>query len=549
MNVTGQPLKLKTNYKVLSLLGAIGLILFMIIQVFPGTASDTLEQQSTGIITKEQALEVATQYAESQLHIHILSNPDTLVTYQSNSDIYGYLSKEKLIKKYNTTFEKRYPYDVYRVRLQESERGPFLNIDVHMNTGEIVAYAQEKETNFASTEPTKESMSTTNKKKLAEPWLTKLGYDPEKLTIVQKDKNTLTYSDYNVTIGEAVLQLKFAFGTDRIVSFQPAFTTPAEHTAYVEKEHTKAVWLTLLGYGLLTLALGVLAIVYSALTRRYTSFVRGIFLSSFYFIVSMLSTFNMLPALEAEGLTGTSLILGLIFQGLLTLVMAALLYFSLIGGDGLWKKEVGLNPWPRGKESGYGSYVLHSMFVGYLWALILLGVQSIIYFILDLTLHSWSTTDASQSPINMVYPWMLPLLAWVAGISEEAVYRLFGIRMMKKIVKNTFVACLIPSIIWAFGHTLYPIYPVISRPIELVIIGLLFSFIFLRYGYITVMFSHVVFNSILMGFSLFTLNDTTNITAGIVSMIMPFIVASVIYLFYARKKEKPYVTTPPEVLQ
>ena len=48
----------------------------------------------------------------------------------------------------------------------------------------------------------------------------------------------------------------------------------------------------------------------------------------------------------------------------------------------------------------------------------------------------------------------------------------------EKIVRNTFVASLITSIIWALGHTLYPIYPVISRPIELVIIGLLFSYIF-----------------------------------------------------------------------
>ncbi len=549
MHSTGHPLKLKTNYKVLGLLGTIGLILFMILQVFPSTASDTLEQQSRELISKEQARDAATQYAESKLHIHILSNPETLVTYQSHSDVYGYLSKEKLMKKYNETFENKYPYDVYRVRLQEGTTGTFLNVDVHMNTGEVVAFAQEKENNFSLITPTQETMSIENKEKLAEVWLTQLGYDPSKLEIVKSDKKTLTYTDSNTTIGKAVLLVKFTFGSERIVSFQPSFSVPADHTSYVEKERTKAVWMTMLGYGFLTLVLGVLAIVYSALTRRHTSFLRGIFLSSFYFIVSMLSTFNMLPALKAEGLTGTPLIIGLVFQGVLTLIMAALLYFSLIGGDGLWRKEAGLNPWPRGKESGYGKYVLQSMFVGYLWALILLGVQSVIYFILDLSLHSWSTTDASQSPMNMIYPWMLPLLAWVAGISEEAVYRLFGIKMMKKIVKNTFVACLIPSIIWAFGHTLYPIYPVISRPIELVVIGLLFSFIFLRYGYITVMFSHVVFNSILMGFSFFTLNDPTNITAGIVSMIMPFIVAYVIYIFYSRKKEQPYVTTPPEVLQ
>lgn len=548
MNSTGQPLKLNTNYKILGLLGAIGLILFMIIQVFPSTASDTLEQQNRELISKEQAREAATQYAESQLHIHVLSSPDdVLVTYQSHSELYGYLSKEKLMKEYNESFENKYPTDVYRVRLKEGNTDNFLNIDVHMNTGEIVAFSQQKKVSLIK--PTEETMSTTNKEQLAEQWLTPLGYDPSKLQIVENEQSLLTYEDPNTTIGNAVLQLKFNFGSERIVSFEPSFLVPTEHITYVEKERTKAVWMTMLGYGLLTLALGVLAIVYSALTRKHTSFVRGIFLSSFYFIVSMLSTLNMLPALEAEGLTGLTLTFGLIFQGLLTLVMSALLYFSLIGGDGLWRKEAGLNPWPRGKESGYGSYVLHSMFVGYLWALILLGVQSVIYVILDLTLHSWSTTDASQSPINMIYPWMLPLLAWVAGISEEAVYRLFGIKMMKKLVKNTFIACLIPTLIWAFGHTLYPIYPVISRPIELIIIGLLFSFIFLRYGFIAAMFSHVVFDSILMGFSLFTLEDPTNITAGVVSMIMPFIVAYVIYIFYSKRKEKPYVTTPPEVLQ
>lgn len=535
MNSTGQPLKINTNYKVLGLFGVIGLILFMIFQVFPSNASDTLEPASKELITKNQARIAATQYAESQLHIQVLSHPDdTLVTYQSHSELYGYLSREKLMDQYNATFDKKYPTDVYRVRLKESNTNNFLNIDVHMNTGEIVSFSQKKDLTLI--EPTEESLSTTNNEKLAQPWLTQLGYDPSKLQIIQNDKSTLTYSDLNTSIGEAVLQLKLTFGTDRIVSFEPSFSIPSEHTSYVEKEHSKAVWMTLLGYGLLTLALGILAIVYSALTRKHTSFVRGIFLSSFYFIVSMLSTFNMLPALEAEGLTGLSLTVGLIFQGFLTLVMASLLYFSLVGGDGLWRKETGLNPWPRGKEAGYGSFVLHSMFVGYLWALILLGVQSVIYFILDLTLHSWSTTDASQSPINMIYPWMLPLMAWVAGISEEAVYRLFGIRMMKKIVKNTFLACLIPSLIWAFGHTLYPIYPVISRPIELVVIGLIFSFIFLRYGFIAAMFSHVVFDSILMGFSLFTLEDSTNVTAGIVSMIMPFIVAYVIYIFYSRRK-------------
>ncbi|MNM79958.1 Sporulation-killing factor biosynthesis protein SkfC [compost metagenome] len=141
----------------------------------------------------------------------------------------------------------------------------------------------------------------------------------------------------------------------------------------------------------------------------------------------------------------------------------------------------------------------------------------------------------------MVYPWLFPLVAWTAGIGEEAVYRLFGIPMLKKIFRSTWIASLISSLIWAFGHTLYPIYPVISRPIELAFIGLIFSFIFLRSGFITVLFAHVIFDSVLMGLSLMIMGDIGNILTGIVYILLPAIVGSLIYVFKRRKPEAPAI--------
>ncbi|MOA06870.1 Sporulation-killing factor biosynthesis protein SkfC [compost metagenome] len=238
--------------------------------------------------------------------------------------------------------------------------------------------------------------------------------------------------------------------------------------------------------------------------------------------------------------------------------MSAAIYFSLVGGDGLWR-EKGIKLWARSKEPGYGRHVISSMSAGYAWAIILLGVQAIIFFVLERSIHTWSTTDANSSPYNMVYPLLFPLLAWVAGIGEEAVYRLFGIPMLKKMFRNTFVASVITSLIWALGHTLYPIYPVISRPIELLFIGLIFSYIFLRYGFITVVFAHVIFDSILMAFSLLSLGGALNTIAGLFYIALPAIVAYVIYLFNPvskerykdplippidNKKEEPLITTP-----
>lgn len=564
MNPVGQPLQLRTNYKRLGVFAVIGLVLFVLFQILPSTASDTLEQQDTKVISKEQAEQAAVTYAQNMLHLQIDKGKEALVTYQSSSDFFGYLSREKLLDQYNKTYESDYPYDVFRVRLTEQGDKGTASIDVHMKSGKAIAFSVTppySEYSAAMAEPNKEKrgnmlrvvegdMTLQDKKQLAEPWIKELGLNSDQLEVSAGDNGAgLVYTDPSKSIGSSNLQVRFAFEDNAIHSIQPAFSIPAAHTAYVDHETSKAKWLTILGYGLLTFVLGVLAIVYSALSRHHTSYKRGIFLSIFYFAVATFSSYNLLPVFEAQGLTGFGLTIGMIVQTFFNLVMSALLYFSLVGGDGLWRKA-GLNAWARAKEPGYGSYVLHSMFTGYLWAFILMGVQSVIYIVLDKTIHSWSTTDATQSPYNMLYPWLLPIMAWMAGISEEAVYRLFGIPMMKKLVRNTFVACLIPTLIWALGHTLYPIYPVITRPIELTVIGLLFSFIFLKHGYIAAMFSHVVFDSVLMSFSLFALGDVPDILAGIITIIMPAVVAYIVYAFNRKKKKESYPMTPhPEGLQ
>ncbi|CAM3458537.1 MULTISPECIES: CPBP family intramembrane glutamic endopeptidase [Paenibacillus] len=557
MNRAAEPLKLKPNLKKLIAPAIIGLILFLIFQVLPSTSFESTDTPYPQIISKDEAEQAASRFARERLGFPAAEGEDPLVTYQSNSELYGYLTKEKKLKEYNKNYEAKYPYDVYRVRFT-LPGGDALNVDVHMQNAGIAGFSYDSarssydriELNQGDVRKqmlllVEEGMTLAEKEALAEPWLKWAGYDATQLQLSTREgEPKLRYTVTEAAIGDSRLQLEFTFEHGTLRSFEPAFSVPAAHTAYVNKQTQDATLLTLVGYGLFTLVLGILAIVYSVKTRAYTSFKRGILLSVLLFVIQMLNTYNLVPVFKAQGMSETGIIGMMIFYAIYSLVFSALLYFSLVGGSGLWRKEDGLNPWPRAKEPGYGRYVLESMKVGYLWALILLGIQSLIFIALGLTLNTWSTTDASQSPYNMLYPWLFPLMAWLAGISEEAVYRLFGIRMVKKIVRSTFVASLITSIIWALGHTLYPIYPVVSRPIELVIIGLLFSYIFLTYGYIAAMFSHVIFNSILMGISLVMLQGAANVLIGLFYMVLPAIMAYVIYRLNPTKKEKPYVTTP-----
>lgn len=571
MNSVGQPLQQRPLSTRLILAGIIGLIVFVMFQVAPQLLSGSGEE-STTVISKTEARAKAAAFAAQQLGHSQTAQDEWTVSYQTDSSFYGYMSREKLLDNYTKNkLDQRYPFDVYHAVLYTSgEADPLLAVDLNMYTGEVAAFAlgayanSGEGLNYGSVPGagnSKEidlvdsgngSLTLEQKENLARPWLKLWGANPANLQIEPNPQDYgIIFSDNSVKVGQSMLSYQFSFLDGKVSYFRAGFITPSWHDTYVENQTSLAKKLTLYGYGLPTLALGILALIFSILRRGHTSFLRGIFLSSVHFIIMMISTYNMLPESVADTAEAriTSIVMFIIYA-LYSLLMSSLLYFSLVGGNGLWRKEEGLNPWPRAKEPGYGKYVLDSMRAGYVWAFVLLGVQTIMFIILSYTLHNWSTTDASQSPYNMRYAWLLPIVAWLAGLSEEAIYRLFGIRMLKKLVKNTFIASLITTLIWAFGHTLYPIYPVSSRPIELTVIGLLFSYIFIRYGFIAVMFAHVVFDSILMGATLIFMQERVNIGAGIVTIIMPFVVGYIVYRFNPPNKTgQPKPQGPEEPLQ
>lgn len=529
----------------------IGLIIFVFVQLIPNTSSETIGvDQDKQLITKEQAQQAATTFLNTNLKMADEGNQVT-VTYDSRPDIYGYLSKEDLLKSYEEQYGAKFPYDTFKVNFKNPNAvHKSITIDVHMTTGKVVGFEKISITNNESKQlmlqidpanarfllDREGPMTVAEKEDTALPYLKQFGYDPTQL---QLDNNSnglgLRYQIKDYSIGQAKAYIEFQFEYKNVSSVESYFVPPASYTSYVESQTSLASWLTYAGYALFTFVLAILAIIYSAKTRAYTSFKRGAFLSLSYFVFSVIGTLNMLPILEQTVLSDSVLVKSLILQFGITLIMSFSIYFSLVAGDGLYRQQ-GRILWSRRSDANYGNHVLQAVKLGYAWALILLGVQSIIYYVMEPLMGTWSTTDPMQSPYNMVYPILFPLLAWVAGIGEEAVYRLFGIPMLRKMFRSTLVASIITSIIWALGHTLYPIYPVYTRPIELLIIGLLFSYIFLKHGYIAAMFAHVIFDSILMALSLILIGGGMNFALGMFYIVLPALVAYVVYWFNRSRK-------------
>ncbi|MDP8265133.1 MAG: type II CAAX endopeptidase family protein [Candidatus Aceula lacicola] len=134
--------------------------------------------------------------------------------------------------------------------------------------------------------------------------------------------------------------------------------------------------------------------------------------------------------------------------------------------------------------------------IGYLGAIIMFGIQSSIFYIGQQYFSVWIERLQIPQLSSSFWPFLTVfVIAIRASLSEEIMFRFFGIHFGTKILKNTLLAVIISSIIWGFGHTHYPIFPMWFRGIEVSFLGLFLSFIYIRFGIIPVIVSHYLFDA------------------------------------------------------
>jgi hypothetical protein len=523
------------------------LLIYMFVDIVPLIKASSSDELGGRAISKAQAEQAAASFAEKLVGREVDS---AKAVHQSDKLMNGYLTRDELTEAYADLYDKQFPTDTYQVEVDFEGAGGKGFVYVHMQTERIVAW------NLHGGEPVQDDNPEIDKLSIA--LLEEQGFRAEELASGAAYPNGewgVSPSDHS--IGESKLQVTIAVslidGEPVMTKYKPAFIAPAEYRDYVKAQDKWAQFMTGFGYFLMSFILFVLAVIYAVLYRGHTSFKRGIVLTIIYFVTYVIINMNVLDGVRASlgenELGGQTILITAIFTVLLSIPMAGSIYISLVAGDGLWKAQ-GRSLWPRFGQPGYGTYVWRSMGLGYCFAAILFALQAAIFIGLKFTIGTWSTSDVTQSPYNMSYLWLMPVLAWAAAISEEAVFRFFGIGLFRKWFKNTFVAAIIPTASWALGHVMYPLYPSSTRLIELMIIGLIFSFIFVRYGLITAMFTHAIFNSVGVALTIVTVGSAFDIASGIFFVILPILIAyGIKYLDDKKEKKSPITTIPPHLEQ
>jgi len=192
------------------------------------------------------------------------------------------------------------------------------------------------------------------------------------------------------------------------------------------------------------------------------------------------------------------------------------------------------------KSSFFNRGLARSILLGYLVWIIMLGLQAVIFYNGQKFLGVWrefnTMTYFSSADIPLLSAFVIGA---TASFNEEITFRLFGISLGKKYLRNSILAIIVTSLIWGMGHTLYVIFPVWFRIIEISLIGVFYGFIFIRFGLIPLIAAHYLFDvfwcsaAYILGRSNWYLFSSA---AGL--LCLPLLLAAIAYFLNKAEKEK-----------
>jgi hypothetical protein len=496
--------------------------------------------RETPAVDKDQALANSAEFwAQTGVDTHQLKSSAVMDGDQLAD---GYLGKYKLRDQYKAHVPEQAPLVYWKVSFFPAKGGAPYVTQIDPDTGEVVAWKREADA------AKRADVDETTARGLAQKALQERGIAADALQRVAQSEHLQTFEsvvpESKWSVGGLKLKYSVQVAGGSVTDVTYTYRVPEEFLTWHERQERIGMILTGLSF-LFSFVLTVLAFIYLFLIRQKKPWWSALGLGVLTAALFALANLNELPSLEQQffdkGLGGVGMQYGLAIMMfvvvLLGLLVAAATYVLILTG-GMLTREVDTALWTSRREGHWSGAVRAAMWRGYLLAFAWLGLQGIFYLVAEKGFGVWYENDFSLSPTNMWFPLLFPLLAWLAGIQEETTYRLFGVTFFKRYWKSSFVACLLPAMIWALGHSLYPIYPIYTRFIELSLFGLVIGYCYLWWGIETVIFAHVVFDTIQMVLPFLFGGDGVEVAIGVLYLVLPIAVGYVLSLAGVRKSRK-----------
>jgi len=173
------------------------------------------------------------------------------------------------------------------------------------------------------------------------------------------------------------------------------------------------------------------------------------------------------------------------------------------------------------------------MILGYAMALAMLGYVTLFYVFGQRYGNVWAPVEVPISnTFSTYFPSMQAIYVGVAAaMGEELLFRLLPIALLLRFTKRPWLAILLPAVIWGFAHTGYPQEPIWIRGAELTFAGIIFGWVFYRFGLLTTLTSHFVFNCFVGVVLQFQSGDLGLVLNAIAALSVPIIFMAFLPVF------------------
>ena len=140
--------------------------------------------------------------------------------------------------------------------------------------------------------------------------------------------------------------------------------------------------------------------------------------------------------------------------------------------------------------------VIKGLLLGYVLCGIDLG-WSATYYLTGYKFGYWCPMGVENyQTLSSYFPFLSAMhLGLSASSLEEVLYRVIGICLIQRATKSFWIANIVQAVVWGFMHSTYPQQPCYARGIELSASGMLYGWIFNRYGLIPCFVSHYLYDA------------------------------------------------------
>ena len=308
-----------------------------------------------------------------------------------------------------------------------------------------------------------------------------------------------------------------------------------------------------------------LALIVAFLLRAHTGDIRwrwAFIVGGVYGLIVLLTQYNRLPFAYITYNTAKSLItfwierlLYPLLPAMLSFLGAALLLSTATATGKKYLEGKFFNPEMLRKNYPVTNEAGKEMVMGYGMAFASIGYVIIFYIAGQKYFGAWSPIDLKFSNDFSTY---IPFFtAFNTGLSaafkEELLFRLFAIALMYRLTGRMWPSIIVPALVWGFAHSTYPQEPVWIRGLELTISGTVFGWVFLRYGLITTIISHYLYNVFIGVLPQLNSGQPYLIVSGLLPLIFPFLFFVLLRLWrrlttkeHVERERAPEALTPAE---